>query len=242
MTYGLGCESDNLPGVHGADRRRLSRRQRNVSVGLPAGDLSGNVSAQRCARSRTYRPTANRQADAAGTPGPGPPLERALIPPRARATVAWRPRSPITNWRTACKPRPPNLIDLSRETRSTRELVRRRPRTDGPLWQDVPLGPAHGRARRAVRHADQQRLGRAWRTVPSSTRQMPPAIDQPIAALLTDLHRRGLLDSTLLVWTGEFGRTPVMQGNLGRDHSPYGFSIVDGRRRNSGRQSHRGDR
>jgi hypothetical protein len=49
-------------------------------------------------------------------------------------------------------------------------------------------------------------------------------VDKPIAALLADLQARGLLDSTLIVWTGEFGRTPVMQGNLGRDHSPYGFS------------------
>lgn len=49
-------------------------------------------------------------------------------------------------------------------------------------------------------------------------------IDRPIASLISDLEQRGLLDSTLLVWTGEFGRTPIMQGNLGRDHSPYGFS------------------
>ena len=49
-------------------------------------------------------------------------------------------------------------------------------------------------------------------------------IDQPIAGLLADLKQRGMLDSTLVVWTGEFGRTPVMQGKQGRDHSPYGFS------------------
>src|SRR5262249_48536497 len=49
-------------------------------------------------------------------------------------------------------------------------------------------------------------------------------IDRPIAGLLTDLAGRGLLGSTLVVWTGEFGRTPVMQGSLGRDHSPYGFT------------------
>jgi hypothetical protein len=48
--------------------------------------------------------------------------------------------------------------------------------------------------------------------------------DQPIAALLTDLKRRGLLDSTLVVWTGEFGRTPTGQNGKGRDHSPRGFS------------------
>jgi hypothetical protein len=49
--------------------------------------------------------------------------------------------------------------------------------------------------------------------------------DIPIAGLLADLKQRGLLESTLIVCAGEFGRTPVMQGNSGRDHHPYGFSI-----------------
>jgi hypothetical protein len=48
--------------------------------------------------------------------------------------------------------------------------------------------------------------------------------DQPIAALLTDLKRRGLLEQTLVVWAGEFGRTPTGQNGKGRDHSPRGFS------------------
>ena len=48
--------------------------------------------------------------------------------------------------------------------------------------------------------------------------------DQPIAALMTDLKRRGLLDETLVVWTGEFGRTPTAQNGKGRDHSPRGFT------------------
>lgn len=49
--------------------------------------------------------------------------------------------------------------------------------------------------------------------------------DQPIAALLADLKRRGLLDETLVVWVGEFGRTPTGQNGKGRDHNPRGFSI-----------------
>ena len=48
--------------------------------------------------------------------------------------------------------------------------------------------------------------------------------DRPIAALLTDLRQRGLLDETLVVWAGEFGRTPTGQNAKGRDHSPRGFS------------------
>jgi len=50
-------------------------------------------------------------------------------------------------------------------------------------------------------------------------------VDQPITALLTDLKARGLLDSTLIVWAGEFGRTPFAQGSDGRDHNPQGFTI-----------------
>jgi uncharacterized protein (DUF1501 family) len=51
------------------------------------------------------------------------------------------------------------------------------------------------------------------------------AVDQGIAALLTDLKRTGLLDETLVIWSGEFGRTPFAQGSDGRDHNPFGFSL-----------------
>ncbi len=50
-------------------------------------------------------------------------------------------------------------------------------------------------------------------------------VDKPIAGLLKDLKARGLLKDTLVIWAGEFGRTPVSQGGDGRDHNPYGYSI-----------------
>ena len=50
-------------------------------------------------------------------------------------------------------------------------------------------------------------------------------IDQPIAALLTDLKQRGMFEDTLIIWGGEFGRTPTTQGSNGRDHNAYGFSM-----------------
>ena len=64
-------------------------------------------------------------------------------------------------------------------------------------------------------------------------RTLARASDQPIGALLKDLHRRGLLDETLVIWGGEFGRTPVVElpesGDAskatGRDHNPYGFTM-----------------
>lgn len=54
---------------------------------------------------------------------------------------------------------------------------------------------------------------------------MAHQVDQPIAALIKDLKSRGLLDTTLVIWAGEFGRTPFAQGTDGRDHNPFGFSI-----------------
>ncbi len=51
------------------------------------------------------------------------------------------------------------------------------------------------------------------------------AVDKPIAGLLADLKGRGLLDETLVIWGGEFGRTPMAQGSDGRDHNPFGFTM-----------------
>ena len=56
-------------------------------------------------------------------------------------------------------------------------------------------------------------------------RNMAHQVDQPIAGLLMDLKQRGLLEDTLVIWAGEFGRTPFSQGSDGRDHNPFGFSI-----------------
>jgi uncharacterized protein (DUF1501 family) len=53
---------------------------------------------------------------------------------------------------------------------------------------------------------------------------MAAQVDGPIAALMGDLKDRGMLDETLIVFAGEFGRTPFSQGGNGRDHNPFGFS------------------
>jgi hypothetical protein len=68
--------------------------------------------------------------------------------------------------------------------------------------------------------------GQPWdthRDHDNKTRKLAADIDQPIAALLSDLKQRGMLDDTLVVWGGEFGRTPVSENGIGRDHNPHGF-------------------
>ena len=68
------------------------------------------------------------------------------------------------------------------------------------------------------------------------------AIDQPVAGLLTDLKLRGLLESTLVVWIGEFGRTPVVQGRRRPGSQPPRVQLLDGGRGHPGRQGHRSHR
>ena len=59
----------------------------------------------------------------------------------------------------------------------------------------------------------------------ASHTKMCKKTDQPITGLLTDLKALGMLDSTLVVWNSEFGRTPLAEGTKGRDHHPYAFSM-----------------
>lgn len=70
--------------------------------------------------------------------------------------------------------------------------------------------------------------GQPWddhSNVENGHRNKAKTSDQPIAALITDLKRRGLLDDTLILWGGEFGRTPASEGANGRDHNNHGFSV-----------------
>ncbi len=70
--------------------------------------------------------------------------------------------------------------------------------------------------------------GQPWDTHSKNTESLKglcARTDQPSAALVQDLKQRGLLDSTIVLWTGEFGRLPVSQGTDGRDHNRHAFSL-----------------
>jgi hypothetical protein len=70
--------------------------------------------------------------------------------------------------------------------------------------------------------------GQPWddhKEINKNLRERCPEMDRASAALIRDLKRRGLLDQTLVVWGGEFGRTPVSESGDGRDHNPYGFTM-----------------
>lgn len=122
----------------------------------------------------------------------------------------------------------PEAVDLSRESPSTRALY--------GLDNDItrPFGTQCLNARRLVERGVRfVQLyhgggGDGWDTHGGNDAKHlrnGRQIDQPIAGLIADLKARGLLDSTLVIWGGEFGRTPTSEGSDGRDHSPYGYSV-----------------
>jgi hypothetical protein len=121
----------------------------------------------------------------------------------------------------------PDAVDLSRETAATQRLY----------GLDRPETARNGRncllARRLVERGVRfvqlyMGSGSKWDAHSDLERNHAQTClesDRPIAGLLKDLKRRGLLDSTLVVWGGEFGRTPMSESGNGRDHNPFGFTM-----------------
>ncbi|MFN9371534.1 MAG: DUF1501 domain-containing protein [Planctomycetaceae bacterium] len=123
----------------------------------------------------------------------------------------------------------PELVDLSSETKATLEAYGPDVTTPGTFAASALL--ARRLVERGVRVV--QLLHRGWDqhgNLPSDISLQCRDVDQPSAALLNDLQERGLLDSTVVVWGGEFGRTVYSQGqltreNYGRDHHPRNFCM-----------------
>src|SRR3954467_1464413 len=121
-----------------------------------------------------------------------------------------------------------DAFDIDREPQSIRELY-----GSGVHGRQTLI--ARRLLERGVRYVQLWHgAGQPWDShanIEREHRKLAAEIDRPIAALLTDLKRLGMLDDTLVIWGGEFGRTPTVElggdgkGKLGRDHNPYGFSV-----------------
>ena len=121
----------------------------------------------------------------------------------------------------------PEAVDLSQETKETRGLYGLDDKTTAAFGRNCLM--ARRLVERGVRFIQlYSGSGSKW-DAHSKIEQNHTArcgeSDRPIAGLLTDLKRRGLLDQTLVVWGGEFGRTPMSEKGDGRDHNPYGFTM-----------------
>jgi Protein of unknown function (DUF1501) len=139
--------------------------------------------------------------------------------------------SAIANYELAARMQTavPELMDLKGESKATLQLY----------GIDDPATESYGRqcliARRLVQRGVRfvellcQNLGHdRWdqhANLQAGHAANAKAVDKPIAGLLKDLKAKGMLDETLVIWAGEFGRTPMAQGSNGRDHNPFGFTV-----------------
>jgi hypothetical protein len=132
----------------------------------------------------------------------------------------------------------PELVDVTKESEATHELYGLKSKDTSDFGMKCLL--ARRMVERGVRfvqlYSGTNENSEDWDTHGANDvnqRKMAKRVDKPIAGLLTDLKQRGLLDSTLVVWGGDFGRTPITDGQLmmmagyigGRDHNPYGFTM-----------------
>lgn len=134
----------------------------------------------------------------------------------------------IANFETAARMQTavPDVLSLSNETEATRRLYG----LDRPETKEYAARCLLARrlVERGVRFVQVFMSGQPWDTHSKnaeSLRGLCGRTDQPSAALVRDLKQRGLLDSTVVLWTGEFGRLPISQGSDGRDHNRHAFSL-----------------
>jgi Protein of unknown function (DUF1501) len=134
----------------------------------------------------------------------------------------------ITNYELAAHMQTsvPEALDISQESRETQALYG----LNNPATEDYGRRCLTARrlVERGVRFVQIVMSGQPWDTHSNNAKSLVDLCgrtDQPSAALVRDLKRRGLLDSTIVLWTGEFGRQPVSQGADGRDHNRRAFSL-----------------
>ena len=226
VTYGLGSDADNLPGFvvltsdgRGGQNQPIAARQ--WSAGFLPSRFQG-VQFRSKGDTVLYLsspPGVSReqQRDVVDAVQKLNQMENSLVDDPEIATR-------ISQYEMAFKMQAsvPELMDLSNEPNEILELYGTKG-SDGSFAANCLL--ARRLAERGVRfiqlyHRDWDHHGNLKNDIKLKTEE----VDKPTAALITDLKQRGMLDETLVVWGGEFGRTPMAQGN-GRDHHIKGFSM-----------------
>ncbi|MCR9120380.1 MAG: DUF1501 domain-containing protein [bacterium] len=232
ITYGLGAENENLPAflticptlAHGGVKNWGSAFLPASCQGVPLGVASQPATAavMKHVRSNNVSPKLQRlqlelladlHRQQAGEFAQAEELEARL----ESFELAFRMQKAM-----------PEAQDLSRETDGTHKLYG----IDQPETEDFGRQCLLARrfAERGVRfvqvtHSDSNVQWDQHGKLREGHAKNAKEVDKPIAGLLTDLKSRGLLQDTLVIWSGEFGRTPTAQGKDGRDHNPHGFTV-----------------
>jgi hypothetical protein len=231
VSYGLGSANKNLPGFIVLNGGLIPPGGLdNFNSGFLPAAYQGSIfrpADPPVANIRPLEPSDRRQRDKLDL------LRRLDAGVRERTGHADAIESAIANYETAYRMQTavPELMDIRAETEATQKLY----------GLDAAYAPTRIFARQCL--TARRLVERGARFVELTCTSVghdrwdqhdslklghernARAVDQPVAALLKDLKARGLLESTLVVWGGEFGRTPFAQGSDGRDHNPFGFSV-----------------
>jgi hypothetical protein len=229
VLYGLGTENANLPGF--------------VSISPPANN-GGTANYGSCFLPAVYQGTrlgqAGRPMATARIPNLTPPsearggkqkLQLDLIQEFNRQATTTGPADPLIaglmdSYELAYRMQGelPGILDISKESAATQSAYGLNDNASRNFGHQCLL--ARRLIEAGVRFVELCQPG--WdhhRGIGEALANSSRAIDQPIAGLLADLSARGLLEDTVVVWGGEFGRTPTSQGGDGRDHNNKGFSM-----------------
>ena len=231
VTYGLGTESKDLPGYV------------VLNSGLiPPGGLAcfGSGFLPATFQGSVFKKGATPVADIVPKePSAAAQLRKLELMRRMDRSLLEREgphdaiESAIANYELAFRMQTavPELMDISKETESTQK--------EYGIFDDWSGTKTFGQACLVARRMVERGVRFIQLTCPGGAgdrwdqhnnlmdghTKNAKSVDRPIGALLADLKARGLLEETLVLWAGEFGRTPFAQGTNGRDHNPFGFSI-----------------
>jgi hypothetical protein len=232
VTYGLGTENDNLPGfiticptlAHGGVNNWGSAFLPAYCQGVPLGVASKPSSEAQVKYIHSTRWSRDLQRmqldmlakvnrDHLASTGPNSALEARIN----SFELAFRMQSEV-----------PKIQNIADETEATQRLYGLDEKVTEDFGRQCLL--ARRFAERGVRfiqvtHSDSNVQWDQHGNLRGGHAKNSLEVDRPIAGLLRDLKQRGLLEDTLVMWGGEFGRTPVAQGKDGRDHNPEGFTM-----------------
>lgn len=230
MVYGLGTENNNLPGFisicpsrgHGGVRNYGSAFLPAVYQGTAIGD------ADTAAKEAQIRFLDNNGASVSQQRKQLGLLQAMNERHLAQVKLDNEIEGVINSYELAFRMQSevPTLMDLNSETKETQALYGIDDKTTENFGRQCLMARRFAEA--GVRYIEVALGNNKWDQhsgLKNGHERNSKMVDKPIAGLLADLKQRGLLEDTLVVWGGEFGRTPIAQGKNGRDHNPQGYSM-----------------
>ncbi len=225
LMYGLGTENENLPGfIAMCPGGYPIKDTANWQSGFLPGAYQGTFIDPKHAELEKLIENIRSQHSTAGMQARQIKMMRALAQQQASTQEDSRLEARIQSFELAFRMQTEaaDAFDIQQEPQHIRDLY-------GDTVHGRQTLMARRLLERGVRYVQLWHgAGQPWDhhgDIEKNMRTNCGEIDQPIAAFLTDLKRLGMLDETLVLWGGEFGRTPVSEGGSGRDHNHWGFSV-----------------